>query len=106
MSKRGEFSSMAEKTSEKTRKSTRKKAATQKVASVTPISQGGQARDVNGSGAPEAKLRPAESVVLEQIRFRAYELFVERGRLDGFDQEDWARAEAEILAKFQRVKSA
>jgi hypothetical protein len=45
-------------------------------------------------------------MILEQVRFRAYELFEERGRLDGFDQEDWARAEAEIMAKFQRGKSA
>lgn len=97
---------MAEKTSEKTRKSPRKKATAQKVASVTPISQGGQAHDMSGSVAHEAKPRLAEPLVLEQIRFRAYELFVQRGRLDGFDQEDWARAEAEILAKFKRIKSA
>jgi hypothetical protein len=96
---------MADKTSEKTRKRTGKKATTQKVASVTPISQGGQPHDPNGAGAHDAS-RPAEPIVLEQIRFRAYELFVERGRLDGFDQEDWTRAEAEIRAKFQRIKSA
>jgi len=43
---------------------------------------------------------------MELIRVRAYEIFEERGRLDGFDQEDWARAEAEVLARFQREKSA
>lgn len=97
---------MADKTSEKNRKSTsRKKATEAKVASVTPISQGGLAHD-GSSGATSAKPRPTEPMVLEQIRFRAYELFEQRGRLDGFDQEDWARAEAEILAKFQRGKSA
>ncbi len=98
---------MADKTSEKNRKSTsRKRATAPKVASVTPISQGGLAHDGNSSGATSAKPRPAEPMILEQIRFRAYELFEQRGRLDGFDQEDWARAEAEILAKFQRGKSA
>jgi len=97
---------MAEKTSDKPRRSPRKKAITKKTASVTPINQGSPAPDTNGSGANEGKSGPAETIVLEQIRFRAYELFVERGRLHGFDQEDWARAEAEILAKFEREKSA
>jgi hypothetical protein len=93
---------MAEKSSEKPRKSTsRKKTAAPKAGNITPISQGG-----NNLGSNDSKPHPAEPVLVEQIRFRAYELFVERGRLDGFDQEDWARAEAEILAKFQREKSA
>ena len=34
-----------------------------------------------------------------QIRLRAYELFEERGREDGHEQEDWVRAEAEITNK-------
>jgi hypothetical protein len=42
----------------------------------------------------------------EEIRRRAYELYEERGRLHGFEQEDWARAEAEIRNKYQRGKSA
>ena len=35
----------------------------------------------------------------EAIRARAYELYVERGRVDGQDQDDWVRAEREILAQ-------
>lgn len=96
---------MAEKTSDKSRRSPRKKASTKKTANVTPINQGSQAHDVNGSEA-ESRSVTTEVIIVEQIRFRAYELFVERGRLDGFDQEDWARAEAEILAKFEQEKSA
>jgi hypothetical protein len=93
---------MAEKPSDKTRKSTsRKKAPAAKAANVTPINQGG-----NSTGNVDAKPRAVEPTMVEQIRFRAYELFVERGRLDGFDQDDWARAEAEIRAKFQQEKSA
>ncbi len=93
---------MAEKPSEKPRKSTsRKKTAAPKASNVTPISQAG-----NNLGPNDSKPRATEPVLVEQIRFRAYELFVERGRLDGFDQEDWARAEAEILAKFHQEKSA
>jgi hypothetical protein len=48
----------------------------------------------------------AEQIVADQIRIRAYELFEQRGRLEGYDREDWARAEEEILSKFQREKSA
>ncbi|HEY7405612.1 MAG TPA: hypothetical protein VIB39_18960, partial [Candidatus Angelobacter sp.] len=71
---------MAEKISEKTRKSTSRKKAAAPKANVTPISQRG-----NSSGASDAKSQEVEIVLVEQIRFRAYELFVERGRLDGFD---------------------
>ena len=38
----------------------------------------------------------------EEIRRRAYELYEERGRQDGFDEQDWARAESEILIKYKR----
>ncbi len=37
----------------------------------------------------------AEAVV-EHIRFRAYELYEERGRADGHEVEDWLRAEDEV----------
>lgn len=36
---------------------------------------------------------------LERIRQRAYELFEERGRQDGFADQDWYQAEAEVLGK-------
>jgi len=42
----------------------------------------------------------------EEVRQRAYELYEERGRQHGFEQEDWARAEAEVRKKYQREKSA
>jgi hypothetical protein len=34
----------------------------------------------------------------EQIAERAYHLYLERGRVDGHDLEDWLRAEAELVA--------
>jgi hypothetical protein len=34
----------------------------------------------------------------ERIRHRAYELYEQRGRLDGFALDDWLQAEAEIRA--------
>lgn len=33
----------------------------------------------------------------ERIRLRAYEFCEQRGRVDGFDLDDWLKAEAEIL---------
>jgi hypothetical protein len=33
------------------------------------------------------------------IRTRAYQLYEQRGRTDGLAQEDWVRAEKEILAQ-------
>jgi len=38
--------------------------------------------------------------VEEEIRHRAYELFEHRGKQHGHEQEDWARAEAEVLARY------
>jgi hypothetical protein len=35
----------------------------------------------------------------EEIRRRAYELYEARGRAEGFDQEDWDRAKAEVLSR-------
>lgn len=32
----------------------------------------------------------------EQIRLRAYELYVARGRTPGYDMDDWFRAEREL----------
>ncbi len=36
----------------------------------------------------------------EEIRNRAYELFLERGGTPGSELEDWARAEEELKARF------
>jgi hypothetical protein len=60
----------------------------------------------SGNKAENSGFGSTEQGIVELIRIRAYELFEERGRLEGYDQEDWARAEAEILAKFEREKSA
>ena len=35
----------------------------------------------------------------EEIRRRAYELYELRGREDGYAEEDWTRAEREVLAR-------
>jgi len=41
-----------------------------------------------------------------EIRRRAYELYEARGRGEGFDQDDWNRAEAEVLSRRRGAKSA
>jgi Protein of unknown function (DUF2934) len=38
---------------------------------------------------------------LQKIRMRAYELYEKRGRLDGYDLQDWLQAEAEIAGAKQ-----
>lgn len=55
-----------------------------------------------------AKLSTARTTITEgnleeQIRTRAYELYEERGREDGHDNEDWLRAEAEITGRTMRT---
>jgi hypothetical protein len=40
------------------------------------------------------------------IRRRAYEIYEQRGRADGFELEDWAQAETEILGSSEMPKAA
>ena len=35
----------------------------------------------------------------ERVRRRAYDLYEQRGRLDGHDMDDWLQAEAEMSGK-------
>lgn len=42
----------------------------------------------------------------EQIRLRAYELYVERGRADGQNLEDWFLAEGELTEIIHKRQSA
>lgn len=46
------------------------------------------------------------SGVEDEIRRRAYELYEERGRREGFHDEDWNRAETEILSKHQKKEKS
>jgi hypothetical protein len=42
----------------------------------------------------------------ERIRARAYELYEQRGRLDGYELEDWLQAESEILGTRSLAQAA
>jgi len=41
-----------------------------------------------------------------QVRRRAYELYEERGKVDGFEVEDWLQAEAEFLGARRTGRAA
>ncbi|MBI1739411.1 MAG: DUF2934 domain-containing protein [Acidobacteriales bacterium] len=45
--------------------------------------------------------KPPDAEVEEQIRQRAYQLYEERGRLDGNAMENWLIAEEEVLGSRQ-----
>jgi hypothetical protein len=79
------------------RKTTSKKSTAKPSSTVTPIDL--------GTG-PSSASNAYPTNLQEQIRIRAYELYEERGRQEGFHDEDWARAEAEILSRYQKEKSA
>jgi len=59
------------------------------------------------SKSPEALPRKPKSAssAEEKIRLRAYELYEQRGRIDGHALDDWLQAETEVLgAKKQGSK--
>ena len=41
----------------------------------------------------------------EKVRLHAYELYEERGRIDGHALDDWLQAEAEILRKRRQPRN-
>lgn len=43
---------------------------------------------------------------LEEIRMRAYEIYMERGQIDGQDVNDWLQAEKELTANIRKRRSA
>jgi len=48
------------------------------------------------NGAPTDEAVPLYEPTLAEIRMRAYEIYVKRGRRDGSDLEDWLQAENEL----------
>lgn len=60
----------------------------------TPVS-----RKTSSTPTPTSTELSVENIDQEQIRTRAYELYEQRGRIDGFAEQDWYTAESEILGK-------
>ena len=87
------------------------------VAGTTPAEVASEARKVT----PEprklemVKTEPRKSVVPinrtpinleDEIRRRAYELYVQRGTASGSEAEDWLTAEREVRQRYQKQQSA
>jgi hypothetical protein len=60
------------------------------------------AKSATAAGVPEAAVAITNTVkrpTHEQIAERAYSLFIERGLRHGHDEQDWLRAEQELLIR-------
>lgn len=56
----------------------------------------------NGNGSSQSapsRNGSLPSEVESAIRLRAYELYAQRGYIEGFEKEDWLTAEREVLAR-------
>jgi hypothetical protein len=53
----------------------------------------------------EPRSRKSPSDIELRIRQRAYQLYEQRGRVDGFALDDWLRAESEILGVQKQGKA-
>jgi len=92
---------MAEKTPGRKKDTATKKSAKKPIPIDSPSPS--SASDVQPGNVAATQAYPG---IEEEIRLRAYELYEQRGRQEGFQDEDWSRAETEILARHQRTKSA
>jgi len=80
--------------SEKKHRGERRKMSTHKKATKNAVP------DSNAADHASTPYEPA----VEEIRARAYEVYVERGRIDGFQLEDWLQAEEELKQSRNRPK--
>jgi hypothetical protein len=55
------------------------------------------------AGMKVASVSSHEPLRSEEIRERAYMIYVQRGRTDGFELEDWLRAEGELKQSLNRA---
>jgi uncharacterized protein HemX len=53
-----------------------------------------------------AETRHVSGDVEERVRERAYAFYEQRGRVDGYDLEDWLRAEADVVVEVARPEAA
>ena len=51
----------------------------------------------------QPRTTPDPTMLEEQFRLRAYQLYEARGREDGRDLDDWLQAEAEFLGTKQKA---
>ncbi len=77
--------------------------------SVSPIKRSSSTTEIPTAGASRtgsSNNHSGSTDLDEKIRQRAYELYQQRGQGDGFEHEDWLKAEREILARHNRLQSA
>jgi hypothetical protein len=55
---------------------------------------------------PNLAIIKSASDLQEQIRCRAYELFEQRGRIEGHELHDWLQAESEVAQKKVKAVTA
>jgi hypothetical protein len=53
-------------------------------------------RSLVGNGGPSDPAGSPCEPTLDEIRARAYDAYIQRGRIDGLDLEDWLQAEKEL----------
>lgn len=97
-------SSMASKSNSGSRP--KKTTSTKKSAGPIPINAGNAGNGSNAGFGDDNSALLTNPDVQEEIRRRAYELYEERGRHEGMHQEDWTRAEAEVLSKYQQKEKS
>ena len=83
--------------SPRTPKATTKPAADNKVLQMPENANGSSQNGSSRNGSLPSDLESA-------IRLRAYELYAQRGYIEGLEKEDWLKAEREVLAR--RAQSA
>lgn len=59
-------------------------------------------KPVSAAAKDNGGARPSHEELQEAIRHRAYQLYCERGHQGGSPEEDWNRAEREVMARFGR----
>ncbi len=65
------------------------------------VAAGTESRDHNLAESKQRRPQLAGAPSLEEIKLRAYEIYVERGRIDGFEEVDWLQAERELTEKYK-----
>ncbi len=63
------------------------------------IPQGSPTQEKPSTGTPTPKKQPTFDDLHARITVRAYELYVERGRREGYAEQDWLDAEREIVGR-------
>jgi Protein of unknown function (DUF2934) len=66
------------------------------------VAVGTQSRDHEAAESGKTQPQLAGAPSFEEIELRAYEIYVERGRIDGFEEVDWLQAERELTEKYQK----